>query len=224
MQATRSGFMVRKIISIVLKSIVAAASIVGVVLSLVGSASDALFFTIQSNIWIGITCIVALVFMFAKVQIKQWMYTVKLMFTVSITLTGVVFCTMLAPLLGNQAYTFSSILLHVLVPVASVADFFVYDYTGEFKKWECLLVTVPPFYYLGFAGIGYVCKWNFGYGGQNYPYFFLNWGSPAGAFGFSSEFPFMGVFYYILILLAFVVGIGVLYIFFASIIRRKMEK
>ena len=215
--------MSRKITSIVLKSVIIVASIVGVTLSLVESISSALFFTIQSNVWIGATCLVGLAFIIFKVEIKKWMYTVKLIFTVSITLTGVVYCTMLAPLLGDIAYSLSNTLLHVVVPAAAIADFFVYD-IGEYRMWECLLVTVPPFYYLGFAGIGFVRNWDFGYDGQNYPYFFLNWGSPTGAFGFSSEFPYMGVFYYILILLVFVIGIGVLYIWLANLLRRKNEQ
>lgn len=214
--------MARKISSLILKSIVVVFSVVGVIMSIVENWRTLLFFTIQSNLWICVTCAVGIVLMLLKKPLKSWMYSVKLVFTVSITLTGVVYCTMLAPTLGALAYTFSNTVLHVVVPVAAVADFFVYD-SVQYKKWECLVVTIPPFYYLGFAGIGYALNWDFAYG-VNYPYFFLNWGSPAGAFGFSSELPFMGVFYYVLILLAFVVGIGALYIFLASIIRRKMEK
>lgn len=149
------------------------------------------------------------------------MYSIKLIFTVSITLTGVVYCTMLAPFYEGNAYTFSSTLLHVVVPVVSVVDFFVYDCV-QYKKWECVVVITPPLYYLIFAGIGYVFNWDFGYDGQNYPYFFLNWGSPAGAFGFFSGSPYMGVFYYVLILLVFVVGIGALYILLTRLILRKV--
>ena len=54
-------------------------------------------------------------------------------------------------------------------------------------------------------------KWDFGYG-ANYPYFFLNWGSPVGAFGFGGggEY-FMGTFWWILVMLALVSGIAFLY-------------
>ena len=211
----------RKITSLILKSVIVLSVIVGVIVHVVDDYRAILFFTTQSNIWIGVTCLVGLVLMVCKKPIKNWMYSVKLIFTVSITLTGVVFCTMLAPYLGDEAYTFSSTLLHVVVPVVSVADFFVYDYTAQYRTWECATVTIPPIYYLAFAGVGYALKWDFGYGGQTYPYFFLNWGSPAGAFGFSDQSPYIGVFYYVLILSAFVIGVAALYILLAKLIRRK---
>lgn len=214
--------MTRKIVSIVLKSIIVVAVIVGVSLDFADRILNILFFTVQSNIWIAVTCIVALALMIAKVRAKRWMYVVKLIFTVSITLTGVVYCTMLAPFLDG-AFDLASVLLHVISPIAAVADFLIYDYCGQYKWWDCILCTVPPFYYLAFAGIGYALNWDF-YEGNNYPYFFMDWGSPAGAFGFSHEVPYMGVFYYTIVLLTFVVGIGVLYIFLARVIRNKTSK
>ena len=213
--------MARKITSLILKSIVALSVIVGVIIHMVADARAILYFTTQSNIWIGVTCLVGLALMIFKLPVKKWFYSIKLVFTVSITLTGVVYCTMLAPYMGEEAYTFSSTLLHVIVPVVSVADFFVYDYVAQFKRWECVTATIPPIYYLVFAGIGYALNWDFGYGGQNYPYFFLNWGSPAGAFGFSSESPYIGVFYYVVILSAFVVGVAALYVLVAKLIRKR---
>ena len=216
--------MTRKIVSLVLKFIIVLSATIGVGIQIVSDHREWLFFTIQSNIWIGVTCFVGIVLLLSKAQIKKWMYSVKLVFTVSITLTGVVYCTMLAPFLGSKAYTFVSILLHVVVPISSIADFVVYDCRVEYKKWECLLVTVPPLYYLAFAAVGYLRNWEFGYGGHNYPYFFLDWGGPAGTFGIVNKFPYMGVFYYVLILLFFVVGIGALYAFIANRLTRKSLK
>ena len=213
--------MSRKISSLILKSIVALSAIVGVTIQIILDSRDLLFFTIQSNIWIGATCIIGIALMLSKAPITNWMYSIKLIFTVSVTLTSVVYCTILAPFMGSKAYTFASTLLHVVGPIAAIADFFVYDCYHLYKKWECLAVTLPPLYYLVFAGIGYVLNWDFGYGGHNYPYFFLNWGSPAGAFGFSDEFPFIGVFYYVVILLVVVICIGSLYIFIANRTTRK---
>ena len=209
----------RKITSLILKSIIVLSASCGVLLSVTSAPATILYFTIQSNVWICVACLVGLVLIIRKAEIKRWMYSVKLIFTVSITLTGVVYCVMLAPLRGDEAYTLVSILTHVIVPAASVLDFAVYDYPAVYKKRECLLVTIPPFYYLAFAGVGYALDWDFN-NGENYPYFFLNWGSPAGAFGFSEEPPYIGVFYYVLIMVAFVVGVGALYILFARLLRK----
>ena len=209
----------RKITSLILKIIVVLSASYGTFLSVTSAPATILYFTIQSNIWICVTCLVGLVLMIRKAEIKKWMYTVKLIFTVSITLTGVVYCVMLAPLNGDAAYSPVSILTHVIVPAVSVLDFAVYDYPAVYKKRECLLVTIPPFYYLAFAGVGYALDWDFN-NGENYPYFFLNWGSPAGAFGFADEFPYIGVIYYVMIMVVFVIAVGALYILLAHLIKK----
>ena len=208
-----------KITSLILKIIIVLSASCGTFLSVTSAPATILYFTIQSNIWICVTCLVGLVLMIRKADIKRWMYTVKLIFTVSITLTGVVYCVMLAPFKGDAAYSPVSILTHVIVPAASVLDFAVYDYPAVYKKRECLLVTIPPFYYLAFAGVGYALDWDFN-NGENYPYFFLNWGSPAGAFGFAEEFPYIGVVYYVMIMVAFVIAVGALYMLLAHLIKK----
>lgn len=215
--------MTKKIISIILKFIVVISALIGVILSALRGGYSMLYFTSQSNVWIAAVCLVELVLVFLKKEQRSWLFTVKLIFTVSITLTGVVYNTMLAPFIRVGAYTFSSTLLHVVVPVAAVADFFVSDYPTENKKWLPLLAIIPPLYYLIFAGIGFALKWDFGYG-DRYPYYFLNWCSPAGAFGFSKESPYIGVVYYVLILLALVIGIGYLYAWLYKLIQTKASK
>lgn len=192
--------------SIILKITVVICSFVGVALCLLPEGDSGLnyrtllFFTTQSNIWIGIVCITELIRMKQKRTPSHKDSVIKMMFTISILLTGVVFNTMLAPIYGPSAYSLMSILVHVVSPIAAVLDYFVcrksYKMSGKDAWWG----IIPPLYYLGFASVGYVLRWNFG-GGVNYPYFFLNWGSPAGAFGFIGEFPFMGVAWYVIILL-----------------------
>ena len=209
----------RKITSLILKTIIVLSASYGIFLSLSSAPATILYFTIQSNIWIGAACLAGIVLMIKKAEIKRWMYTVKLIFTVSITLTGVVYCVLLAPISGAGAYSPVSVLTHVIVPAASVLDFAVYDYPNLYKKRECLLATIPPFYYLAFAGVGYALGWDFN-NGEKYPYFFLNWGSPAGAFGFSEESPYIGVVYYVMIMVVFVIAVGALYILLAHLIRK----
>lgn len=223
--------MKKNIVSLVIKFLVVLCSFIGVGIclssdsSFMGGATTLLYFTIQSNLWIGITCLVAGIILIVEmtkhiVIARRWMYVLKLVFTVSITLTGVVFCFVLAPTMSDSAWTLANVLTHVLVPIFAIADFFYFDYKEEFKSKDCLYAAIPPLYYLGFASIGYIAGWNFG-GGNNYPYFFLNWGSKAGAFGFSSELPFLGVVYWIIIMLAFIIGVAWLYIKIAGKIQVK---
>lgn len=208
----------KNILSILLKAIVVVGALVGVVLSYYNSRgfnngnSTFLFFTIQSNLWIALLDVVALAMMTRGGCTRRWYSLAQLMFTVSITLTGVVFCFVLAPTMApGTAFVPANVLTHVVVPIAAVADFVVCRKSYAFHRSDAFYPTLPALYYLVFASIGYVLNWPFAEG-ANYPYFFLNWGSPAGAFGFCSEFPFMGVVYYILAILLFLIALSSCYI------------
>ena len=102
-------------------------------------------------------------------------------------------------------------LTHVVVPAAAILDFFVMGEGGRIPRRSVLLVTLPPLAYAVYAGIGYLAKWEFS-DGVYYPYFFLNWGSPAGAFGFTDSLPYMGCVWWILLIFLFLIGIGWLYL------------
>ena len=69
----------------------------------------------------------------------------------------------------------------------------------------------------------YKAGWEFS-GGTNYPYFFLNWGSPAGAFGFTNELPFMGTAWWILALFFFLIIVGYTYLSIADRLERNNVK
>ena len=146
---------------------------------------------------------------------------IKFVGTISITLTGVVFGFVLAPTLGAHAWSLPNTLTHLVVPVAAVIDFFVIAATAGIKRKNVFYVIIPPILYAIYAGIGYVKGWEFSEG-INYPYFFLNWGSPAGAFGFTNELPFMGCAWWILTLLVFLIIIGYCYLVIADLIGKMI--
>ena len=218
----------RKILSAILKAVVFVSAVLGTILSAIagrnafmGGGSVFMYFTIQSNIALAVICAIGFLFLMREKPISDRWYTVKFVGTVSITLTGMVFCFVLAPTMGNAAWTPANILTHVVVPVCSVADFFVTGVYGEIARSKTLWVTVPPLVYALYAGIGYALGWEFA-PGIHYPYFFLNWGSPAGAFGFSKELPFMGCVWWILALLVLLLLCGMLYLRILSLCRRGM--
>ena len=213
--------------SYILKGIVILAAIIGIVLSALGGRNSFMggsavfmYFTVQSNIFIAAVCALGAYFMKKDMTVPDAWFIVKFVATVSITLTGVVFCVILAPTMGAAAWNFQNTLTHVVVPAAAIADFFVTGIYGDLRKEHNIFVIIPPMLYVVYAGIGFACNWNFGFG-HNYPYFFLNWGSPAGAFGFSGQFPFMGTVWWILLLLGFIILVGRLYI---SVLNRLKNK
>ena len=202
------------LISMLLQLLTASCMVAGITLTaqmgggFMGGGTAFLYFTVQSNLWIGAAC--ALFFVLNVIalvrpsfSILRVLHIIKFVFTVSITLTGIVFCCVLAPTLPGSFQSAANVLTHVVVPIAAVADLFLCR-PQEIAYKQFAFALIPPIYYLCFAGIGYALHWDFG-GGNNYPYFFLNWDSPAGAFGFSSEMPyFMGCFYWIVVMIAFI--------------------
>ncbi len=219
----------RKNLSVALKLAVIISAVLGTVLSALGGQNSFMggsvvfmYFTIQSNIAIAVICAVGCYLLMQDRSISYAWYIVKLVGTVSITLTGVVFVIMLAPVLGDKAWNIQNTLTHVVVPAAAIADFFVIASGSSLRKKDVFYVTIPPLLYVIYAGIGYIRGWEFALG-VNYPYFFLNWGSPAGAFGFSNELPFIGCVWWILILSAFLIAVGLCYIAIADRIGKKIN-
>ncbi len=226
----KNGINLRKYCSYILKTLVVLSAVIGVTLSaLAGRASFMggsrvfMYFTVQSNIAIAVISAIGCFLLMKGKQPGQVWQVVKFVGTIAITLTGVVFCFVLAPTMGALAWNIQNILTHVVVPVAAVIDFFVVAPDFDIKKKNVIYVIIPPILYAIYAGIGYIANWDFALG-LNYPYFFLNWGSPAGAFGFSNELPFMGTGWWIIALILFLILIGYVYLLIADCIKRFAKK
>lgn len=216
----------QKIITYCLKIVVFLSAVIGTFLSayagrnsFMGGSRVFMYFTIQSNIAMAIISVIGLCLLYKGGKIGQIWQIIKFVGTVSITLTGVVFCFVLAPTMGVAAWNIQNILTHVIVPVASVVDLFVVSKLIDLAKRNTIFVIIPPILYAIYAGVGYVKGWEFAEG-INYPYFFLNWGSEAGAWGFSSSLPFMGSAWWILVLLIFLIIVGFIYLKVVDLLRK----
>ena len=217
----------RKKLSFYLKLVISATALFGVVLSFFTASVDGyshwskrlLYFTSESNIWIALSCLSILLLPCFKsisdnTRVKDILYVLKYVFTVSITVTGFIFCAVLAPGAENgnyNAWTFANVITHVLVPVLSIVDFFVDEYRIKLNRRHILYTAVPPFLYLIFASVLGFLQVDFGRG-DAFPYFFMNYNSPAGFFGTSDVMPYkIGSFYWIVFVLFTVIGIAALY-------------
>lgn len=217
-------------VSLILKCITAVAAAVGVYLSasaglvaFMGGSRVFMYFTIQSNIAVALVCAVGTVMILKKTSVGNGWLVLKFVLMLSITLTGAVFVFVLAPTLGDLAWNPQNVLTHVVVPIASVADLFVTGIYGDIGNRHILLVPLPPIAYLIYAAVGYAAGWEFA-DGVHYPYFFLNWGGPAGAFGFIDRFPFMGCVWWILAGLGVLMAVALVYVRILDLLRRRYHR
>ncbi len=219
----------KKILSLLLKLAATVCALYGTYLSIadrngfMSNWNALLFFTIQSNLWIAGWFIFEAVISFRKKHYDSRIINIlKLMFTVAISLTGIVFVVILAPTLSNP-YKPNNVLTHVVVPLCAVIDLFVCSDRMELHKTDFLFCMLPPIYYAIFSGIGYINHWHF-VGTLNYPYFFLNWGSTAGAFGFSKESPWMGPVWWIVLIAVIIAVVGFIYTLIVRLIASLEKK
>jgi hypothetical protein len=180
-----------------------------------------LFYTAQSNLWIGTNSLL-LFFSYifkARKRVKDRLYLLQYVFTVSITMTALVYCFLLAPFskgVLDNPWNYPSIFTHVVTPIFSVVDFILDNGGIKIKAVHTLYALIPASLYFFTASVIELFGVDFGYG-EPFPYFFMNYFSPAKVFGFSRQFPYyIGSFYWYIILF----GVG----FLIAVIYRKIKR
>lgn len=208
----------------ILKCLIIISVILGLTFSFINYKHDGysdwhkrlLYFTTQSGIWIFLSSLTIIVINFLKKkpsdEVMRAIYIVRYVFTVSITVTGVVFCALLAPFADSRYHPWSyfSILNHVVTPLLAIGDFFVDENRVKLGKICVSASVIPPLLYFIFSTVLSIMGTDFGRG-DPYPYFFMDLNSPAGFFGLSREDMAIGTFWWILLFLLLVLGLGALY-------------
>ena len=208
--------LIKIIAKITIKAVLFIVGILGIIFTaqssaFMGGASVFFFFTVQSNIFIiGMALIFLInevVQLFTKKSfINEVFRKVKYVATVAITVTFLVFFTMLAPLMGvDYLLSFNNFSLHAIVPILAIVDFILFDIDIHLTYKNSLIATIAPICYVIFVYVGSIFKLQYG---ENlyYPYFFLDF--ETNGFLFEKGF---GVILWIVILLAGICGLGFLY-------------
>jgi len=180
-------------------------------------AISLMYFTGQSNLWVFLVFLTLLIFTLlyrlGKVKtIPKFLYVLKYVVTVCIAMTFSVFVFLIAPFSGNMYTPWSaySIITHLLVPIIAIVDFYLDGYQIAYKKRHVFLSLIPPVVYFSIASILCVLKVDFGRG-QAFPYFFMNFYSEVGVFGFKWGNPtLIGSFYWFMILTLMFVLLAIL--------------
>ncbi|MBQ8094489.1 MAG: hypothetical protein IJ242_13085 [Clostridia bacterium] len=183
------------------------------------------FFTQLSNLFAAAVTALQLIYR-NDIRRSQALKPVKYQASVSILVTFLVYLFVLAPMMPGgilAAYAqdhYASLCLHVITPLLTVTDFLVNDWAYPWKRRHILYAAIPPVIYLFFilllGRLG--LRWG---GNLPAPYFFLNYEAAAGWFGILPETAGytstgIGVFYIILIFLAFIMAIGALLLYLAT--------
>lgn len=210
---------VKKISSIVVKLMIVISATIGILSTMgmggfMGGTKTLLFFTVQSNIWIAAICLIFVVLeiigWIKGINLKRnWLYIIKFMFTVSITLTFLVFAVLLAPqiikIYPSYLSTPSNLCCHYITPILAIIDFTLFDTDWDSKRKHSLFSAIMPLYYLVFSMICSVSGVAFDDKGTTVPYFFLDYKT----FGwFRIGDGGIGVFYWIVIIVILVLGMG----------------
>ena len=221
--------MVNKIIRISLLSSLIIVGVLGIVLTalstdFMGGAAVFLYFTVQSNIFIILMSLIVLVdeivsWITKKSFINQIILNIKFTATVAITITFIVFFTMLAPLLGpDYLLSFNNFSLHAIVPILAIIDFIIYDTKTNLSYPKSLIGCIPPLCYVIFVYVGML--FNFQYGENiKFPYFFLDF--ETNGFFFEKG---MGIIIWIFILLIGISGLCLLYCLFIKLRQKSVTK
>ena len=178
------------------------------------------YFTVQSNIFMILMALITLcnelsVLIFKKSFMNQIILYAKFMAMIAVTLTFIVFFTMLAPLVGiSYLLSFSNYSLHAIVPILSIVDFIIFDTDIHLTYPKSLLGTAIPLYYVFFVYIG--VPLNFRYGENiKFPYFFLDY--ETNGFLFEKG---LGVIFWIIVLF---IGVSAFCVLYCFIIKRRQK-
>ncbi len=147
-------------------------------------------------------------------------YVFKFMVTIAIAVTFTLYLCFLAPTnkLGFVgAYMnngCSSLCVHAIAPLLAIVDFVLFDYRFRSTRAHLYVATVPPLLYVAYAVMLSECvgvRW--GVHAMRAPYNFLNYGAPAGWFGFAPQ-TFnattlgVGVLYLLIVFTLIFIGVG----------------
>ena len=224
--------MLKQIIKIVIKLTLFVVGLLGIIFSasstsFMGNGFVFMFFTVQSNIFIMVMSLLfmvndVLVMLNKKPFVNQVLMMIKFVATVAITITFLVFFTMLAPTLGvDYLLSFNNFSLHAIVPILALVDFFIFDKDIHLTYLNSLLGVLSPVCYFLFFLIGIPLGFRYTADGLKAPYFFLNY-EEIGWFTITGKGP--GILLWVLILVILISGLCVLFAFLMRLRQGKIRK
>ncbi|MDR0411890.1 MAG: Pr6Pr family membrane protein [Treponema sp.] len=174
----------REVARIIFNAILVICAGIGTFLTVIelGMAMTLSAFTIQSNLLCLIMSSVTLIRQVLKRNSDNRLYTFfKGMALLSILLTFIVYNFVLKPYFNTtqvQNATLANNLQHIIVPLMTVADYFLFEKKGMYTMWHPFAWTAFPLYYVGYTAIYKAFGGMYKFSGNTvakFPYFFLDY-------------------------------------------------
>ncbi len=209
--------------SILLEILIIISSIYGVFITADNgfmSVEKFLYYTIQSNIFILIICAIFLIFKLSKKKIPNYLYVIKYICTVGISITFLVFAFILVPQLGltsmNYLLSPSNMSVHLISPILAIIDFMLYDKIKMTKNTylsSCLMPVIYATIIIGMSFITDAALFGSMASGQmqRFPYFFMDY-ETNGWFTLTKDFTRLGAFYWVIIIWGLALLLGKLFL------------
>lgn len=160
----------------IFKLIIAVTSCIGVCLNfkLFTIKGALIYYTVQSNLLCFIFYfVILLLYILKKLKKNNMYYIFKGMVTMSVTITMIIYQFFLSSNGTYAGHEFTSILVHLIVPLLTIFDYIIFGEKGNLKKTYPCIWNITLVFYLIFD-IVYVCLGGTFNNLNNYPYFFLN--------------------------------------------------
>lgn len=108
------------------------------------------FFTVDSNIFMGIIALIYAIKEITNKEITKTMYKLKLMATTAVSLTFIIVFTYLGPISKDGIISLlqnSNIFFHLVIPVLSIITFTLFERTNKLKLKDSLYGIIPTIIY-----------------------------------------------------------------------------
>ena len=108
------------------------------------------FFTVQSNMFMGIIALLFAILELKNKEISKNMYRLKLMSTTAVSLTFIMVFIYLGPIAPNGIISLlqnSNIFFHLVIPVLSIINLILFEKTDKLNLKDTLYGLVPTLLY-----------------------------------------------------------------------------
>jgi len=108
------------------------------------------FFTVDSNIFMGIIALIYAIKEITSKEITKTMYKLKLMATTAVSLTFIIVFTYLGPIAKDGLISLlqnSNLFFHLVIPVLSIITFTLFERTNKLKFKDSIYGIIPTIIY-----------------------------------------------------------------------------